>query len=116
MLKSPGSVLVMSIIDPRRVRKAAVVAALVSLLVSACASIPYQAMSDARQAIEAAEPVVEEGDDAEPMLEQARDLLDEAERQLHAGEYKPARNTAERAKGLAIEARETARSNDDKAQ
>jgi hypothetical protein len=100
----------MSIIETRRVRKAALIAALFSALAAGCASIPYQAMSDARQAIEAAEPVVQEGGDAAPLLERARVELDAAERQLHAGDYKSARSTAERAKGLAIEARETARS------
>lgn len=99
----------MSIIHPRRVRKAASVAVLLTLLGAACASIPYQAMSDARQAIEAAEPVVEQGDRAKPMLDRARELLDEAEQQLRAGDYGPARATAERAKGVAIEAREAAR-------
>lgn len=98
----------MSIIDSPRVRKAAVTAALLTFLACSCSTVPYQAMSDARQAIEAAESVVESGDAAAPTLARARDLLEEAERQLHAGEYEPARATAERAKGLAIEARESA--------
>lgn len=98
----------MSIIDSPRVRKAISAAALLTLLAGGCATVPYQAMSDARQAIEAAEVAVESGDAAAPTLARARELLEQAERRLHAGEYAPARSTAERAKGLAIEARERA--------
>ncbi len=101
-----------SIIDSRRVRNAAGALALTFVVSGGCASVPYQAMSDARQAIEAAEPVVDRDGDAAPLLERARDRLEDAERQLHAGEYKPARATAEEAKGLAIEAREQAREDD----
>ena len=83
-------------------------AVLVPLLLAACASAPHQAMSDARQAIESAEPVVMPDADPSITLDHARQLLDDAERHLHAGEYEQARVTAERAKRLAIEARERA--------
>lgn len=100
----------MSIIDSRRARKG-VIPLLVSVLLllsGGCASVPYQEMSDARQAIESAEAVVTEGDEGDAQLQRARDLLETAEEKLHAGEYSAARDTAERAKRLAIEAREQA--------
>lgn len=104
----------MSIIDSRRARKAVItVLASVLLLVSGgCAGVPYQEMSDARQAIESAEAAVTEGDGGDARLQRARDLLGTAEERLHAGDYGAARETAERAKRLAIEAREQAGSED----
>lgn len=101
----------MSILDSRRLRKVSGVAALLILLAGGCASIPYQSMSDARQAIRAAEPVVDADGEGAAVLGQARDLLTRAEGELRGGDYKAARQTAERAKGLAIEAREVARDN-----
>jgi hypothetical protein len=100
----------MSIIHSRRARKG-VTSLLISalfLLAGACASVPYQEMSDARQAIESAEAAVSAGGAGEASLRRARDLLDTAEQRLHAGDYGEARDTAERAKALAIEAREQA--------
>ena len=82
------------------------------LLASGCAGVPYQEMSDARQAVESAEAVVTRGDPGDTDLQRARDLLDTAEEKLHAGDYGAARETAERAKRLAIEAREQAGAND----
>lgn len=104
----------MSIIDSRRTRKG-VTSLLVSfllLLAAGCAGVPYQEMSDARQAIESAEAVVTEGNDGDAQLERARDLLGTAEEKLHAGDYGAARDMAERAKRLAIEAREQAGTQD----
>lgn len=82
------------------------------LLAAGCAGVPYQEMSDARQAIESAEAVVTEGDGGDAQLQRARNLLDTAEERLHAGDYSAARDTAERAKRLAIEAREQADTED----
>lgn len=78
------------------------------LLLGACAAVPYQQMSDARQAIEAARPVVAGEADAESLLHAAQDMLEEAEKHLRAGEYGDARRQAEAAKRLAIESREMA--------
>lgn len=104
----------MSIIDSRRARKG-VITLLVSvllLLAGGCAGVPYQEMSDARQAIESAEAVVTDEDGGDAKLRRARDLLGKAEERLHAGDYGVARDTAERAKRLAIEAREQATEED----
>lgn len=98
----------MSIIDSRRARKVIITLLVSALLLVAggCAAVPYQEMSDARQAIESAEAVVTEGDAGDAQLQRARELLGTAEERLHAGDYGAARDTAERAKSLAIEARE----------
>ncbi|MFW5969812.1 MAG: hypothetical protein ACOCP9_04170 [Halofilum sp. (in: g-proteobacteria)] len=84
------------------------------LLSGACASVPYQEMSDARQAVESADAVVKAGEGGETRLRRARELLGTAEEQLHAGEYGAARDSAERAKTMAIEAREEAGAKDRK--
>lgn len=104
----------MSIIDSRRTRKGAItlLVGVLLLLPGACASVPYQEMSDARQAIESADAVVTEEDDANELLQEARQLLGTAEEQLHSGDYGTARDMAERAKGLAIDARERVRVED----
>jgi len=102
----------MSIIDPLRPGKAArglvPVLTLLAALLAGCASVPYQEMSDARQAIESARPVIAGQSEPRAMVEQAEALLDEAEAHLRAGEYGAARRTAEQAKALAIQAREQA--------
>lgn len=100
----------MSIIDSRRARKGVItlLMSVLLLLPGACASVPYQEMSDARQAIESAEAAVAEGEGGDTQLRRARELLGTAEEHLHAGDYGAARDTAERAKALAIEAREQA--------
>ncbi len=100
----------MSIIDSRRARKGVInlLASILLLLLAGCASVPYQEMSDARQAIESADAVVTESDDGATQLQRARELLGAAEEHLRAGDYRDARDTAERAKALAIEAREQA--------
>lgn len=105
----------MSIIETRCTGKAACIAVLLPVLLMACASAPHQAMSDARQAIESAEPVVMRGADPSATLDRARELLGDAKRHLHAGEYREARVIAERAKRLAIEARERAEGTADEA-
>lgn len=104
----------MSIIDSRRARKGAITlfVSVLLLLATGCASVPYQEMSDARQAIESAEAVVTERDGGDTRLQRARELLETAEGHLHAGDYRDARATAERAKAEAIEAREQAEAKD----
>jgi len=76
------------------------------LWVAACAGVPYQQMSDARQAIESARPVVADHPGPRARVQEARSLLEQAETHLEAGEYGAARETAEQAKQLAIEARD----------
>lgn len=77
------------------------VAAIVSLLLVGCVTAPpVQEMSDARQAIKAAE--LAEGDRlAADTLGDARRFLAEAERQIQEEAYGPARMNALRAKNRA---------------
>ena len=76
--------------------------ALVAL--TACAtSPPVQEMSDARQAITAAEQA-EAGRYAPDSLRDARRFLEEAERQIQQEAYGPARLNAVRAKNRAAQA------------
>jgi hypothetical protein len=98
----------MSIIDTRWTGKAACNLLLFALVLSGCAVAPYQAMSDARQAIDSAEPMVTPGAAPAATLERARQRLDEAESDLEAGRYGEAQANAADAKELAIEAREQA--------
>lgn len=93
---------------PSHPGKAARGTLLAVLLLAGCAGVPYQEMSDARQAIDAARPVVEEGSDASGQVRRARDLLEQAETHLHDGNYAIARELAQQARDLAIEAREVA--------
>lgn len=78
------------------------------LLLAGCASVPYQEMSDARQAIDEARRVVEDAPEPRRLVNEAEVELGRAEAYLRAGEYDAARVTAEKAKALAIEARERA--------
>jgi len=96
---------------PRRGKVAAALLALAFLL-AACASVPYQEMSDARQAIDAARAVVSDQAKPRSMMQHAQSLLDEAQTHLRAHEYEAARTMAERAKELAIKAREKAENAD----
>lgn len=93
---------------PSRPGKAARGTLLAVLLLAGCAGVPYQEMSDARQAIDAARPVVEEGSDESAQVRRARRLLEQAETHLHDGQYDSARALAQQARDLAIEAREAA--------
>lgn len=90
---------------PGKVARGALLAV---LLLAGCAGVPYQEMSDARQAIDAARPVVEEGSGESDQVRRARALLRQAEERLHDGQYKTARELAQQARDLAIEAREAA--------
>lgn len=78
------------------------------LLLGGCATAPYQQMSDARQAVEAARPVVADQPDERARLEEARAMLNRAEEHLQAGDYDRARLLAEEARDLAIAARQAA--------
>lgn len=81
---------------------------LLSLISSllACAGIPAQQMSDARQAISAAELVLSLSSQENEVVRQAQVLLERAEYQLRLGNNDEAKDYALRAKRLAIEARE----------
>lgn len=75
---------------------------------AACAtSPPVQEMSDARQAITAAEEAAA-AERAPALLGEARRLLAEAERHLREESYGQARMNAQRAKNRAVEALEVA--------
>jgi hypothetical protein len=72
--------------------------------VAGCVSAPpVQEMSDARQAIRAAEQA-DAGRVAGDTLADARKFLEEAERQIQEGAYGPARMNAVRAKNRAVQA------------
>ena len=78
------------------------------LLITACATTaPVQEMSNARQTIQAA---VEAGAEthAPDELANARELLDDASRELEVGNYPLARDYALQAKQQAMQARQTA--------
>ena len=78
------------------------------LLTAACATAPVQEMSDARQAVEAAE-VAGARSKATATFAKAQRLLERAERSLERGEYGAARADALKAKRAAIEARKRTR-------
>ena len=83
------------------------ISSLILLLLTSCATTPpVQEMSNARQAIEAAVGVGA-GIHAPAVLAQARNLLDDASRELEAGNYLLARDYAVQVKQLAIQARQT---------
>ena len=80
------------------------VALLCGLLAAGCAGAPAQQMSDARQAIRAAEQAGA-GQHAPELLAEAQQLVDRARENLQKGEYRQARDDAELARTKAIEAR-----------
>jgi len=83
------------------------ISSLILLLLTSCATTaPVQEMSNARQTIQAA---VDAGAEihAPAVLAQARHLLEDASRELEAGNYPLARDYAVQAKQLAIHARQT---------
>lgn len=79
------------------------VVVLASLLLSACAGPPVQEMSDARQAIQAAEQAGAEGK-APMVLQQARDYMSSAEQKLQKRAYNGARVDAKLAREKASHA------------
>lgn len=74
-----------------------------ALLLSACAGPPVQEMSDARQAIQAAEQAGAE-DKAPMVLQQARDYINAAEQKLQKRAYNGARVDARLAREKASHA------------
>ena len=75
------------------------------LALSACAGVPVQEMSNARQAVEAARKV---GADtrASKELKSAETLLQSAEQALQEGDYKQARKDAEASRDQAVQAQD----------
>lgn len=82
-------------------------AALLAASLVACAVVPAQEMSDARQAIQAAE-AAGAGERAPRPLGFARALLEQAEAELAVQDYAAARRSAQASKDAAIQAREAA--------
>ncbi len=79
--------------------------AMLLVVVGACAGIPVQEISDARQAVRAAEEVG--ADQHAPIYyERAATLLGRAERAMAAGDYGKARGEATFAREEALKARE----------
>ena len=72
-----------------------------------CAGAPLQEMSDARQAVRAAERAGAEKHAPAPLAE-ARQLVEQARLNMQKGEYKAAREDAEKAREKASEARRVA--------
>lgn len=72
-------------------------------LLSACAGVPVQEMSDARQAVEAARQANAQTHAPEE-LQAAENLLQRAEEALTEGYYRQAREDAEAARELAVNA------------
>lgn len=80
---------------------------LAAALVAGCAGMPLQEMSDARQAIRAAERAGAEKH-APQLLDEARGLVESARASMHQGDYREARDDAELARSKAMEARRLA--------
>lgn len=72
-------------------------------LTAACATVPVQEMSDARQAVEAARRITAASQDS-PALRSAEVLLQNAEQALAEGNYKQARKDAAAAREQAMAA------------
>jgi hypothetical protein len=81
-----------------------IVALLCGLLAAGCAGAPAQQMSDARQAIRAAEQAGA-GQHAPQLLAEAQQLVERARLNLEKGEYRQARDDADLARTKAMEAR-----------
>lgn len=80
---------------------------LFATLLCGCETIPVQQMSDARQALRAAEQAGAERYSVE-LYSEARMLMEDADRFLAEGRYSLAGKLAERARKLAIRARQQA--------
>lgn len=91
----------------RIVRPFLLAALLAAPLVTGCAGMPLQQLSDARQAIRAAERAGAEKH-APQLLEEARALVESARQSTHKGDYREARDDAEQARVKAMEARRIA--------
>lgn len=79
------------------------------LFIASCASFPVQEMSDARQAIEAAE-TAGASDRASTEYQRAQQLLESAEEAFSIGEYDKAKSDAREARKAALMAQEIAQS------
>lgn len=77
-------------------------------LVAGCTTVPYQEMSDARQALESAQLAVGGMPGPRAMVLRAETMLDRARVHLRDRQHDDARRLAQQAKSLAIEARERA--------
>lgn len=77
------------------------------VVLGACAGAPVQEMSDARQAIRAAEAAGAEKQ-ASVEMTQARELIKAAEEDIRIGDYRQAREHARLSREMAIEARRLA--------
>ena len=82
-------------------------AVLLLWFVAGCAGIPFQEMSDARQAVEAAH-AAGAGEYAPETLREAERLLKSAEDALAHGLYRQAREEAEAARAKAVRAQSLA--------
>ncbi|MEJ2632375.1 MAG: DUF4398 domain-containing protein [Acidihalobacter sp.] len=89
----------------RKYRIAAV--SLLLTLLAGCATAPVQEMSDARQALQAAQQAGAQ-QDAPQEFARAKALMQSAEDQLGVGGYQSARKLAEQAKSAAQQARDWA--------
>jgi len=78
-----------------------------ALLTAGCAGAPVQEMSDARQAVRAAEQAGA-ATAAPDLMAEAKRLLKDAETHLRDGEYRTARDEAELSRTKAVEARRVA--------
>ena len=87
----------------QRTHWAVLFTAALTMLVSGCAAVPIQAISDARQAIDAA---TQAGGDlkAAQQMQEARGAMAQAETALKNVQYKRARDLAQQARAKAIEA------------
>lgn len=83
------------------------IALLVAGLTAGCAGAPVQEMSDARQALRAADRAGAE-EHAPELMAEAERLLASARANLYKGEYRVARDEAEQARDKAMEARRVA--------
>lgn len=84
------------------------IAACVLMMLSACGGAPVQEMSDARQAIRAAQ-AAGAGDKAPEALARAQHLIDEAQRRLQRHDYREAGRSAVEAREAAVQALQAAR-------
>ena len=80
-----------------------VVIMLLLLLVVACSVMPAQQMSDARQAMQAADQVNAQ-EKAPAEYQEARRLLDQAQVEIRMKNYRQAKHLADAAKKAALEA------------
>jgi hypothetical protein len=80
---------------------------LIGVPMGGCAGAPVQEMSNARQAVRAAQRAGAE-QHAPALLAEAQQLVDQAKENLQRGEYRVARDQAEQARAKALEARRLA--------